>query len=347
MGDALTARLVLHPDNKGWILEKFAVRLVENLPYWNVTADIGSLPSKTVDINHWMLFTHCSGARWPNSTMLVTHIEDPTQLEALRGGLEVVDVGVCLSRMAVENLVWRGFPRQRLCCITPAHDGLVLPRRIVIGITSRLYQDGRKRESVLLKVADSLKLDAFHFEIFGQGWESVVPALEAGGATVSYWPGTQNDEQDYRAMAERVPLFDYYLYTGLDEGSMGFLDALAAGVPTIVTPQGFHLDVEGGMTHPFRDGADLARVFEEIAAPRLTRITSVRNLTWREYARQHSLVWRAILTRKADALEGLLCSGNDRSGSLGRMSTLDHLREDLRVYSKPLVNRLRRLMTLR
>jgi len=47
---------------------------------------------------------------------------------------------------------------------------------------------------------------------------------------------------DYEVYKELIPTLDYYLYVGKDEGQMGFIDALAAGIPTIVTPQGFHLD---------------------------------------------------------------------------------------------------------
>jgi hypothetical protein len=50
--DTLKVCLVL--KDRGWILEKFAIRLAENLPNWNVNADITLQPSPTADINHWM-----------------------------------------------------------------------------------------------------------------------------------------------------------------------------------------------------------------------------------------------------------------------------------------------------
>ena len=99
----------------------------------------------------------------------------------------------------------------------------------------------------------------------------------------------------YEAILGRLTHFDYYLYMGWDEGSMGTLDALAAGVKTIVTPQGFHLDLPGGITHSFHDGRELVEVFRSIAADRQQRIDSVKDLTWTEYARKHAIVWRALL----------------------------------------------------
>src|SRR5258707_7072477 len=128
-----------------------------------------------------------------------------------------------MRRMPVEELSRRGIPRERLCHILPGHDGNIEPRRIVIGITSRVYPDGRKREGLLVDLSRALRLDPFHFEFFGRGWEAVIPHLEAAGATVRYFPGTEDFVSDYAVMCERLRNFDYYLYTGLDEGSMGIL----------------------------------------------------------------------------------------------------------------------------
>ena len=55
-----------------------------------------------------------------------------------------------------------------------------------------------------------------------------------------------------------------YFFFGMDEGSMGFLDALAAGVQTIVTPQGFHLDAKGGITYSGETVSDFVEIFNEI-----------------------------------------------------------------------------------
>ena len=151
-----------------------------------------------------------------------------------------------------------------------------------------------------------MRLDAFHFEIIGAGWEGVIPLLESAGATVQSYPGTNDGAADYKLNLERVPNFDYYLYLGFDEGSMGFLDALAAGVPTIVTPQGFHLDVNNGIAHAFSDAAELGVILEQIASERQDRINSVAGLSWNEYARQHALVWRAILAGESASVSELL-----------------------------------------
>lgn len=268
---------------------------MENLPAWGVTADVGDRPSETASINHWMNCHALDTSGYPNSTLFVAHIDRPARLWALKKRLETARLGICMSRMTVDSLVRNGVPPEKLCWISPAHDGVVKPRRIVIGISSQVRPDKAKREDLLVELARRMRLSAFHFKILGKRWEEVILHLESAGATVEYFPGTNDYVADYQVYLEQIPLFDYYLYTGLDEGSMGFLDALAAGVPTIVTPQGFHLDVEGGITHAFVDIADLCRVFESVASERARLVDSVARLTWGEYARRHALAWRDLL----------------------------------------------------
>jgi len=296
----LTCCLVL--KDRGWILEKFALRLAENLPHWNVKAEIVTHPSSGVDLNHWMWYCDVDGEVYPHDTLFVTHVDRPTKYIVLKERLKKAALGLCMSRMTMQDLVKLGINHEKLCYVTPAHDGLMKPRRIVIGITSRLRTDKAKREDILLGAARMLRLDPFHFEIIGRGWEEVIIRLKEAGATVEYKPGTDNGIADYKINIERVPKFDYYLYLGFDEGSMGFLDALAAGVPTIVTPQGFHLDVKDGITYSFENEEQLCSIFRTIASDRQKRIDSVSKLTWDEYARKHSLIWHAIITGQQNSL---------------------------------------------
>jgi hypothetical protein len=96
------------------------------------------------------------------------------------------------------------------------------------------------------------------------------------------------------------------MYMGFDEGSMGLLDALAAGIPTIVTPQGFHLDIEHGITHSFSNAAELSAILQSLSRTRQARIAGVSHLTWKTCARQHALVWRAILSNRQSEVSALL-----------------------------------------
>lgn len=312
----MTACLVL--KDRGWILEKMAVRLAEHLLRWNVQAEIAAFPSQSADVNHWMLYTDMGGTPHGINTLLITHVDRAAKLYILKRRLVKSQLGICLSRMTREQLVLAGIPRERLCFITPAHDGILAPRRIVIGITTQLRNDGAKREDLLLDMARTMTLESFHFEIIGPRWEKVLPVLRAAGATVRYTSGAyQRDNQEHlKLVHEGLQMFDYYLYFGFDEGSMGFLDALAAGVPTITTPQGFHIDINGGITHAFTSSAELSAIFRQLSDERQKRIDSVAGLTWNEYARQHALVWRALKENRPQDLEQLLHGGQTFSTPL-------------------------------
>ena len=123
---------------------------------------------------------------------------------------------------------------------------------------------------------------------------------------------------------------------------MGFLDALAAGVPTIVTPQGFHLDVPGGITHPFMGIGELVAVFKSIARELDRRTESVKDLTWAEYARRHETIWQAVLTGRpvASALDVERASSHR---SINRSSSLQRLAGDTAFFAGPVVGRVKRM----
>jgi len=148
---------------------------------------------------------------------------------------------------------------------------------------------------LLVRLAAEMDLGDLHFQIFGKGWNRVGEQLRAGGASVDLYEGSADYAADYAEICKRVPEFDYYLYLGLDEGALGTLDALAAGVPTITAPQGFHLDVTDGITHPFWDYQELKEIIESLVSARRRRIDGVANLSWTEYARNHVQVWDALL----------------------------------------------------
>jgi hypothetical protein len=301
------AHLVLTPDNKSWIIEKMAARLAEHGPAFGFRVTTGEAEDPAAQINHWMSYAFANVVHRTPATMLITHLDDPYKVALVKSELASgVDVGIALSSHTCDMLANAGVDRTSLAFAIPGHDFAAAPRRIVIGLTTRLYADGRKRESMLLELARTMRLDRFRFEIFGSGWEDVVPRIEAAGAEVGYWPGTEDYQEDYRELTSRLPGFDYYLYLGRDEGSLGTLDALAAGVRTIVTPQGFHVDLPGGITHPVWSQADLETLFRQLAEEVDKRCGAVAGLTWRAYAQTHALIWSAVLGgRKSDIAQEL------------------------------------------
>lgn len=193
--------------------------------------------------------------------------------------------------------------------------------KIRIGITTRLYTpDPCKREWMLQQLAEMIDPLDFSFTIMGAGWDTIVQTLRSKKFEVAYYPEFHLGQ--YRAL---VPTFDYYLYLGWDEGSMGFIDALFAGVKTIATRQGFHLDIRGGLTHPIDDLDTLLGVFSRLAQEKNALRSSVCELTWGHYARKHLEIWEYLLSDRQvgvssayqDGLNSLLDPGPPRDYARG------------------------------
>jgi hypothetical protein len=292
----LHVHVVCYEELDAWILGKMARRLHEELREMGQDATLGRTPDPHAQINHHVIYYDYLDRTPTIETVMITHIDEPQELAKVERQLVQlgVEMGICMSYEAVHRLAHFGIPRQKLCFINPAHDGVIAPRKTLVGIATRLYPDGRKQESLLVELCREVSPDDFRFAIMGAGWDGIVAELRGRGFEVDYV-----DRFDPDAYRTFMPSLDYYLYLGQDEGSIGFLDALAAGVATIVTPQGFHLDVDGGITHPFHDLAELRRIFDDIARPRRDRVAAASALTWAAFARRHLLVWEYLLVRKA------------------------------------------------
>lgn len=281
---------------QGWIINKFAHKLQEELVKLGVDATVVDKKDPTADINHYPLYTFIdySQSRHTNDTFMITHVDSYEKVELIKGRLKTYGMGICMSKQTMEFLVSLGIPRQKLCYINPAHDHVIKPRKYVIGLTYRTHYDYRKRDEFLIDIAKQIDKEYFKFAIMGSGWEKIIEAISSLGIEVDYY-----SEFDYDLYVNLVPTFDFYMFFGTDEGSMGFLDALAAGVKTIVTPQGFHLDAKGGLTYPCESIHDYARTFEAIVEEKRRLVRSVEEWTWENFAKKHLEVWNFILKNQS------------------------------------------------
>lgn len=287
--------LVLPVQSRGWIIEKITNRLRDGIRDIGHTCEVSGDTVSECDVNHAMVFHYTEVRTGTLNTMFVTHVDDQLKMnrvkQLFRSG---VDAALCMSSMTVEQMERAGIDPRKLTWISPGHDQLIRPRPIVIGITTNLYADGRKREWMLDRLAADMDLSAFEFRIFGRGWDGKVESLKSSGAAVRIFSSTDDCEGDYEQLRQSIRFFDYYLYMGLDEGSLGTIDALAAGVPTIVTTQGFHVDLPGGITHGFWEYAELLTIFKRIVEERDRRVASVALLSWRSYAESHVRAWHTL-----------------------------------------------------
>jgi len=294
----MKVRLVCYEDLHEWILGKFALRMQQDLLELGVEVDIAKIPDPNADINHHIIYEQWNGEQSNNDTLMITHIDSTAKLNHLKKFINNASYGICMSEDTMNLLSTMGVPRDKLCYVNPAHDGDFEPRKIQIGYTSRWYSDGRKREYLLRDLANHLNNRFFAFQFMGSGWDNIVNLFKDKGFEVNYFPDF--DLKRYKQIMSEI---DYYLYTGLDEGQMGYVDALASGVKTIVTPQGYHLDVKGGLIHSFKESKDLLKIFDEIYEGKAKLIKSVETWTWKNYTLKHLELWNHILENQVKLID--------------------------------------------
>lgn len=291
-------RLICYEDVDAWILGKFAKHLEEDLSTMGISVDIAKEGNPRAAVGHHIIYYDAVRKWSPIETVMITHIDADWKLDKLRQQLMMYDMGVCMSADTREQLIARGLPAARLCYVNPAQDGVIKPRPLVLGIASKVHDDGRKKSQTIVEVLARFPTTAFALKIMGGGWDREVEALRASGYSVDYAPRFDYDTY----VRSFMPSLDYFLYFSHDEGSMAYLDALAADVKTIITPQGFHLDVEGGVDHPIHDGGDLATVLDELHRARVVRSQRVASWTWAEYAWRHNILWEYLRETGSSAL---------------------------------------------
>lgn len=166
---------------------------------------------------------------------------------------------VCYSKKIKDELIKRGISEQRILHISFPVSSYIQRAKIKLGFTHRVYNDTRKRESMLIDICRCINSDLFMFEIMGAGWTEIINEIRSMGFEVLYYPDF--DKEKYNSIMKDI---DYYCYFGFDEGSMGFMDAIAAGAKTIVTPQGYHLECGFNIDYPVKTIKDIVNVLRSL-----------------------------------------------------------------------------------
>lgn len=291
----MKVRIVCYEGEK-WILGKFARKLNENLYLLGVDCSIGLEPSAEADVNHHIIYIDFKGKR--NSkveTLMITHVDTTMKLSQLIAQQNTYDKGICMSRETMNKLQKAGIDGSKLAFINPAHDELIKPRKLTIGVTSKTHTDGRKKEDTLITVCKNISNEDFAFKIMGSGWTEIISEMRKMGFDVDYF-----EEFSYDVYVDLIRHLDYYLYFSFDEGSMGFVDAVAAGVKTIVSPQGYHLDAQNAITHIVTNGEDIITTLNDISNQRTLYTSSVADWTWKQYAEKHLALWAELLSNSGN-----------------------------------------------
>ena len=285
-------RIVCYEEPTEWILGKFALKMQECLTRVGADVDIGKRGAADTDIAHHIAYAGPDERRASIETFMITHLDTPGKIQYVAQKFAVWEMGICMSWDHRDFLVRVGLPAECMCYVNPAQDGVIRPRPIVLGIASKVHDDGRKNEWAVVDALKDFPPDAFILKIMGSGWEEMVASLRAHEIAVEHHPVFQYDTY----IREFMPSLDYFIYFSHDEGSMAYLDAIAADVKTIVTPQGYHLDVPDGIDHVINDMHDMRAVFAELHGEREKRTGRMERWNWMEYTWRHMVIWDYLRT---------------------------------------------------
>lgn len=283
--------IILHKETSGWILDKFAYQLNYELNELGLESKVSDKACNDSQINHHIIYLGCKQIQEKGiTTTMITHIDNHNKLALIKNLSNLGIHHICMSSDSQKQLIAQGISSKSLSYVNPAHDSDVPINTTKIGIFTRVYSDGRKREKLILKLCQNISNRHFEFFIIGEGWEDIVEHLRNQKFKVTY---TSNfDKKIYLEYINRI---DYFIYTGMDEGQMAFLDAAQAGVQTIVTKQGFHLDAADGVSHFFNNFNELLSIFIEIQKDKIKISESVKEWTWTNYAKKHVEIWKNLL----------------------------------------------------
>lgn len=283
-------RIVCYEDKNAWILGKFSRMLCKNLNELGHAADIEKTPDSKADINHHVIYYDYDAKGNGFDSVMITHIDTPEKVKKIQRQLEVAQIGICMSSGTVKQLVYSGIPRSKLAHVNPAQDGIIKPRKLKVGILCKTHQDGRKKQHELIDLARQISFHDYKFVIMGAGWNEIVNQMRELRFEVEYY-----EAFNYDVYVNLVPSLDYFMSWTFDEGTMAYLDALSAGVKTIVSPQGYHSDAIGGIVFPVNSMNDVIAVLRNESANRASLVESVSEWTWSNYTKKHLDIWNGLL----------------------------------------------------
>ena len=282
----------------GWILYKFAKCVYDELKALGLDVTLSQKFDTSADINHYFVPNYADLVD-ESTTFMITHVDTARKVAQIKEQTEKGGIGICMSLDTRNRLIANGVKANKLCYINPAQDGQIKPKKVSLGFTHRVYDDSRKRESMLIDICKQINPEIFRFVIMGSGWEDIISQMNELGFETEYYP--EFDKQKYNELMINL---DYYCYFGFDEGSMGYLDAVAAGIGTIVTPQGYHLDTECEITYPVSTIDEIVDALHDIENKKKKNLRFIETWTWKNYALKHLEIWKYMLG--AEELKSIL-----------------------------------------
>ena len=305
--------VILDKSNKGWIIEKMAKRLIEELKLLGHNAELLTAANEGFDVIHWMHYLNSNYFKDAKlNSMMVTHVDEANKLVKFRSRLKSGIKPIFLSDAHADEIAEMIRSPKRFHVAYPGSDlASMREDNLRFIITSHIYPDGRKNEDYLIRLAREVNLRDCHFILCGKRWEEVAKSLERSGATVLQLSPEYGNYPEYPELLNLVRQSDIFLYTGFDEGSMGALDAYLIGKKLIVSNQGFHKKFQGANVSLFDDYSEFAQYIKSEIKAKLEIKQNQTQWSWRSFTRAHLDLWETELEKgRPIAREGL---GRDES----------------------------------
>ena len=86
-------------------------------------------------------------------SLMITHIDRREKLETIKNQMAYARIGICMSKETMQLLINYGIDPTKLCYINPAHDNVIQPKKLLIGLASKIYADGRKKRTIVDKAS--------------------------------------------------------------------------------------------------------------------------------------------------------------------------------------------------
>jgi hypothetical protein len=293
-------QVILDPVNKGWVIEKIAKNLILRKSS-NLTLDLFYIPRRGYRITHWMHYLNVSRDFIKTDkgihTFLVPHIDSIQKEQEFLSNINTGAFPIFLSREHAE----RTSKRLKLDLIphyiSPGSDLAEEKLRFRVVISSHIYPDGRKKEHLLIQLAQEISLKNFHFIFIGKSWSKVEESVRKSGATVEWFNPNNSPFPNYKQSIDIIRGCDVFLYLGDDEGSLGALDAYLLGITLLVSNQGFHREfADRNNVYLFDDYNGLKTKLMELSSS-LATINS-NKWTWYNMVTKYLEYWDSLEIRK-------------------------------------------------
>lgn len=280
-------------ENRGWVIEKIMNRTIEQFERLGIEVLVGQDSCiGDVDAHFFMHFQHvepCSKVCRAKRFVFVYHFDDIFKLLQIVALLWKNHYLLVISN-ETRNRINRftlGIFSKKVFSVGIASD-ISNPgtwRRdtpLICGVSSHVYPDGRKNESWIVRICQSLDPSQIEFEFVGKRWDPIVRELRELGFRAIMFNDKGNSDKDYSEVIERMKGWDLALYLGFDEGSLGILDAVLLGREVLVSLQGFHLELGLQEGELFRNYSEFERKIKARLSKRKSLVRLNSYYSWKE-----------------------------------------------------------------